>query len=95
MRVVSMPCWELFERQDEAYREQVLPSSVRARTAVEMAADFGWGRWVGLDGTTVCMRSFGASAPFKTVAKHFGFEAAKVVEAVKASMAKVAKGGGR
>jgi transketolase len=90
-----MPCWELFERQDETYREQVLPSSVRARTAVEMAADFGWGRWVGLDGTTVCMRSFGASAPFKTVAKHFGFEAGKVVEAVKASMAKVAKGGAR
>jgi transketolase len=94
-RVVSMPCWEIFERQDEAYREQVLPSAVRARTAVEMAADFGWGRWVGLDGTTVCMRSFGASAPFKVVAKHFGFEAAKVVEAVKASMAKVAKGGGK
>jgi transketolase len=94
-RVVSMPCWELFERQDETYREQVLPSAVRARTAVEMAADFGWGRWVGLDGTTVCMRSFGASAPFKVVAKHFGFEAAKVVEAVKASLARVAKGGAR
>ncbi|MFZ4723582.1 MAG: transketolase [Phycisphaerales bacterium] len=95
VRVVSMPCWELFERQDEAYREQVLPSSVRARTAVEMAADFGWGRWIGLDGTTVCMRSFGASAPFKVVAKHFGFEAGKVVEAVKAGMAKVAKGGAK
>ena len=94
-RVVSMPCWEIFEGQDEAYRDQVLPPAVRARTAVEMAADFGWGRWVGLDGTTVCMRSFGASAPAKTVMEHFGFTTAKVVEAVKASMARVAKAGGR
>jgi transketolase len=68
---------------------------VRARTAVEMAADFGWGRWVGLEGTTVCMRSFGASAPAKQVIEHFGFTPAKVVEAVKASMARVARAGGR
>jgi transketolase len=95
VRVVSMPCWELFERQDEAYRDQVLPPTVRARTAVEMAADFGWGRWVGLEGTTVCMRSFGASAPAKQVIEHFGFTPAKVVEAVKASMARVARAGGR
>jgi transketolase len=91
VRVVSMPCWELFERQDQAYQDQVLPPSVRARTAVEMAMDFGWGRWTGLDGTAVCMRSFGASAPAKVVMEHFGFTPQKVVEAVKASMAKVAR----
>jgi transketolase len=94
-RVVSMPCWEIFEKQDASYRDQVLPPSVRVRTAIEMGTDFGWGRWVGLEGTTVCMHTFGASAPFKVVAKHFGFEAAKVVEAVKASMALVAKGAAR
>jgi len=94
-RVVSMPCWELFEKQDENYRDQVLPPSIRVRTAVEMAADFGWERWTGLDGTTVCMRSFGASGPFKAVAKLFGFEAPTVVAAVKASMAKVAKAAAR
>ncbi len=95
VRVVSMPCWELFEQQDQTYRDEVLPPTVRVRTAVEMAADFGWERWTGLDGTTVCMRSFGASAPFKVVAKHFGFEAATVVKAVKESMAKVARSIGR
>ena len=78
-----------------SYRDQVLPPSVRVRTGIEMGTDFGWGRWVGLEGTTVCMHTFGASAPFKVVAKHFGFEAAKVVEAVKASMAMVAKGAAR
>jgi transketolase len=94
-RVVSMPCWEIFEKQDVSYRDQVLPPSVRVRTGIEMGTDFGWGRWVGLEGTTVCMHTFGASAPFKVVAKHFGFEAAKVVDAVKASMALVAKGAAR
>ncbi|MFM1830521.1 MAG: Transketolase [Planctomycetota bacterium] len=91
VRVVSMPCWELFERQDQAYQDEVLPPSVRARTAVEMAADFGWGRWIGLDGTTVCMRSFGASAPARVVMEHFGFTPQKVVDAVRASMAKVTR----
>src|SRR6185312_10633625 len=62
-RVVSMPSWELFERQPAAYRDAVLPPGVRARVAVEQASTFGWERYVGLDGVTVGMRSFGASAP--------------------------------
>lgn len=83
VRVVSMPCLELFEQQDEAYKEQVLPKSVRARVAVEAASDFGWGKYVGLDGETVSMQSFGASAPAGTLFKKFGFTTEKVVETVK------------
>jgi transketolase len=79
-RVVSMPSWELFERQDEAYREQVLPASVRARVAVEKAAAFGWERWVGLRGSVVGMRSFGASAPLKALQQKFGFTVENVVK---------------
>ena len=83
VRVVSMPCLELFEQQDEAYKEQVLPKTVRARVAVEAASDFGWGKYVGLDGATVSMKSFGASAPAGTLFKKFGFTTENVVETVK------------
>lgn len=83
VRVVSMPCLELFEQQDEAYKEQVLPKAVRARVAVEAASDFGWGKYVGLDGATVSMTSFGASAPAGTLFKKFGFTTEHVVETVK------------
>ena len=78
-----MPCLELFEQQDEAYKEQVLPKTVRARVAVEAASDFGWGKYVGLDGATVSMKSFGASAPAGTLFKKFGFTTENVVETVK------------
>ena len=83
VRVVSMPCFELFEQQDDAYKEQVLPKAVRARVAVEAASDFGWGKYVGLDGATVSMKSFGASAPAGTLFKKFGFTTENVVETVK------------
>ena len=83
VRVVSMPCFELFEQQDEAYKEQVLPKAVRARVAVEAASDFGWGKYVGLDGATVSMKSFGASATAGTLFKKFGFTTENVVETVK------------
>ena len=73
VRVVSMPCEELFDAQDAAYKESVLPNAVRARVAVEAAADFGWGKYVGLDGATVTMHSFGASAPAATLFEKFGF----------------------
>jgi transketolase len=85
-RVVSMPSWELFEQQDEAYREQVLPSSVRARVAVEKAAAFGWERWVGLRGAVVGMRSFGASAPLKALQQKFGFTVDNVVKVAREVM---------
>ncbi len=84
-RVVSMPSWDIFERQDAAYKESVLPSSVTARVSVEMAATFGWERYVGLKGRKVGMHRFGASAPLKDLLKFFAFTAdAVVAEARKA-----------
>jgi transketolase len=84
-RVVSMPSWDIFEQQDAAYKESVLPSSVTARVSVEMAATFGWERYVGLRGRKIGMHRFGASAPLKDLLKFFGFTAdAVVAEARKA-----------
>ena len=79
-RVISMPCWEVFEAQDAAYKESVLPKNVRARLAVEAAADFGWQRYTGLDGDMICMNGFGASAPAGLLFKDFGFTVENVVE---------------
>ena len=73
-RVVSMPCWELFELQDAAYREAVLPTAITARVAVEQASTFGWERYVGSAGQIIGMRTFGASAPLASLQKKFGFE---------------------
>jgi transketolase len=78
-RVVSMPSWELFEEQDAAYKESVLPAAVTARVSVEMAATFGWERYVGAKGRMIGMHSFGASAPLKDLLKLFGFSADIVV----------------
>src|SRR5262249_54873417 len=76
-RVVSMPSWEMFEhhcsKHDPAYREAVMPSSVHARVAVEMASAFGWHQYVGLNGSVIAMKTFGASAPLKELQKKFGF----------------------
>ncbi len=84
-RVVSMPSQEIFEQQDAAYKESVLPSSITARVSVEMASTFGWGRYVGLKGRTIGMHRFGASAPLKDLLKFFGFTVdAVVTEARKA-----------
>ena len=82
-RVVSMPCMELFEAQDAAYRETILPKKIRARVAVEALSSFGWERYVGLDGRTVAMESFGASAPGGTLFQKFGFTKERVAETVK------------
>jgi len=87
-RVVSMPCWELFYEQDEAYRDSVIPPSVTARVAIEQASTVGWDRWVGTHGCVVGMRSFGASAPLKELQKKFGFTVDNVVTAVKTSIKK-------
>ncbi|MGF7141596.1 transketolase [Anaerotaenia torta] len=83
VRVVSIPSMEVYEAQSDEYKQSVLPSKVRARVAVEAAIDFGWGKYVGLDGTTVTMKGFGASAPAGTLFKKFGFTAENVVKAVK------------
>lgn len=87
-RVVSMPCWELFEQQDAAYKANVLPQNVTARVSVEMASTFGWERYVGAKGKMVGMHSFGASAPLKDVLKKFGFSAENVVAAVREVLGK-------
>jgi transketolase len=82
-RVVSMPCWEVFDRQDQAYRDGVLPPGVTARVSVEAASTFGWSKYVGDRGTSIGMHSFGASAPWKDVYKQFGFTTERVVAAAK------------
>lgn len=80
VRVVSVPCMDLFEEQTAEYKESVLPKSVRARVAVEALSDFGWGRYVGLDGATVTMTGFGTSGPAAKLFEHFGFTVDHVVE---------------
>ena len=83
VRVVSMPSMDVFEEQTLQYKESVLPKNVRARVAVEAGTSFGWGKYVGLDGTTVTMKGFGASAPAAVLFKKFGFTVENVMEAVK------------
>ena len=83
VRVVSMPCMELFEAQDAKYQQATLGGDV-PRVAVEAGVRFGWDRWIGHDGGFVGMDSFGASAPYKDLYKHFGITADAVAEAVKA-----------
>jgi len=91
-RVVSMPCWDLFEEQGAAYKESVLPSAVRARVAVEAGTPIGWERYVGLEGRVVGQNQFGASGPAKEVFKHFGFTVENVVAHAKDSIAVVKAG---
>ncbi len=83
VRVVSMPCMDIFEEQSAEYKEAVLPKNVRARVAVEALIDYGWGKYVGLDGAIVSMTGFGASAPAATLFEKFGFTTENVVKAVK------------
>ena len=82
-QVVSMPCWELFERQSQEYRDSVLPPNVKARVAVEAGIEQGWRKWLGDKGIFIGMSSFGASAPAKTCFEKFGITTEKVVEAAK------------
>ena len=82
-RVVSLPSWELFDRQEAAYRESVLPAEVTARLSVEQSATLGWDRYVGLRGRSIGMKTFGASAPLKELQKRFGFSPGRVVAAAK------------
>ena len=90
-RVVSMPSWELFEEQDEAYRVSVLPPGVTARVSVEMGSTFGWSKYVGMTGASIGMKTFGASAPLKELAKRFRFTAEAIIEAAKAQLAAAKK----
>jgi transketolase len=81
VRVVSMPCMDTFEHADEAYRDEVLPPSCRARVAIEAASPMGWYRWLGADGAFIGMETFGESGPYKDVYEHFGITAERIAEA--------------
>jgi transketolase len=85
-RVVSMPSWELFDRQSEEYRDSVLPPDVNARVVIEQASSFGWHRWAGHNGAIIAMSTFGASAPLKALQSKFGFTPEAVVAAAKNQM---------
>jgi len=84
VRVVSIPCVELFEEQDASYRESVLPAAVRKRVVVEASGSFGWHKYSGFDGATVSIDRFGASAPGAVCLEKFGFTVANVVATAKA-----------
>jgi transketolase len=86
-RVVSMPSWELFDAQDQSYRDSVLPPSITARVTVEEASPLGWDRYAGRSGIVLGMRSFGMSAPIGVVAEHFGFTVERVIAAAKHAIA--------
>ncbi|MGA8348896.1 MAG: transketolase C-terminal domain-containing protein [Isosphaeraceae bacterium] len=90
-RVISMPSWELFDDQDVVYRDRVLPLSVSARVSVEQASVFGWAKYVGREGQSIGMRSFGASAPLKDLQREFGFTVERVVEAAKDQLQRVTR----
>ena len=87
-KVVSMPCWELFEQQDQKYKDSVIPPSVRARVGIEAGVELGWSKYIGDNGIFIGMSSFGASGPAKTCFEKFGITAEAVVEAAKKSIAK-------
>jgi transketolase len=86
-QVVSMPCWELFEKQPQEYKDSVIPPAVTARVAVEAGVEQGWHKYLGEKGIFVGLSSFGASAPGKVCMENFGITAENVVKAAKKSMA--------
>jgi transketolase len=79
-RVVSMPSWELFEKQEDGYKEYVLPKSVKTRLAIEMGCSMGWHKYTGSEGDIIAIDTFGASGPAKVLFNHFGFTVERVVE---------------
>ena len=86
-RVISMPSWELFEQQDQAYRDSVLPPEVTARVSVEQGSVIGWDHYVGMNGAKIGMHTFGSSAPIKDLLTKFGFTPDKVVSTAKEQIA--------
>ena len=90
-QVVSMPCWELFENQDQKYMDSVLPPDVKARVGIEAGVEQGWSRWLGPDGVFIGMSTFGTSAPGKLCFEHFGITVEKAVDEAKKTVEKIAK----
>jgi hypothetical protein len=89
---VSLPCWELFEEQDQSYRDEVLPPAVRKRVAIEVGVSLGWERWVGDEGAIIGLDHFGASAPAATIFEHFGFTPGRVAEVASGVVAGTVRG---
>jgi transketolase len=89
VRVISLPSWEIFDAQDAAYREEVMPARVKARLAVEAAVPLGWERYVGDEGRVIGIQRFGASAPGGTVLEKLGFTAEAVVAAVREMLERI------
>ena len=85
-RAVSMPSWELFDHQEQAYKDSVLPPSVTARVSIEQASTLGWDRYVGSQGKAIGMSTFGASAPLKELVRKFGFTPEHVMDVARAVM---------
>jgi transketolase len=85
-QVVSMPCWELFEQQDQAYRDTVIPPAIKARVAIEAGIRQGWDKWIGDNGQFIGMTGFGASAPYKTIYQQLGLTAQNVAQAAKKNL---------
>jgi transketolase len=90
VRVVSMPCWELFEEQSADYRDEVLPPDVKARLSIEPGVALGWKQWVGDRGDSISIEHFGASAPGDTVLEQFGYNLDNVVSRATALLERVA-----
>ena len=90
VRVVSMPCWELFEQQPDDYRDEVLPPDVKARLSIEPGVALGWKQWVGDRGDSISIEHFGASAPGGTVLEEFGFNLDNIVARATALLERVA-----
>jgi transketolase len=86
-RVVSLPCWDLFDQQSPAYRESVLPSAVTARLAIEQGSTLGWERYIGPKGRMIGMHTFGASAPLKALQTAFGFDPTSVLKVAREMLA--------
>ncbi|HKJ44763.1 MAG TPA: hypothetical protein VJ991_02955, partial [Balneolales bacterium] len=80
-RVVSMPSWEIFEKQDKSYKDSVLLPNVRARVSIEAGSPHGWEKWVGCEGAVIGINHFGASAPYKTIYREFGLTPEKMADA--------------
>jgi transketolase len=89
-RVVSMPSWDVFDQQEQSYRDEVLPPSIRARVGIEAASPFGWLKWVTEDGEMLAIDHFGASAPAEIIYKEFKLTPASAVEAVKRALGRTA-----
>jgi transketolase len=91
-RVVSLPCWELFMAQPQAYRDEVLPPGVTRRVSIETGVALGWERWVGDDGAMIAIERFGASAPYKDILEHFGFTKDNVVRVARGVLTGAVRG---